>query len=43
MEQRLFDYYDGRLGEDESRDVQSWIEASDENRRTARRAVLAVR
>lgn len=40
MEQRLFDYYDGRLGADESRDVQSWIEASDENRRTARRVYM---
>ena len=37
MEQRLFDYYDGRLGEQESHDLQSWINASEENRRTARR------
>ena len=37
MEQRLLDYYDGRLGEQESHDLQSWINASEENRRTARR------
>ena len=36
-EQRLFDYYDGRLGESERNEVKSWIEASEENRRTARR------
>ena len=35
-EQRLFDYYDGRLGESERNEVKSWIEASEENRRTAR-------
>ena len=36
-EQRLFDCYDGRLGESERNEVKSWTEASGENRRTARR------
>lgn len=37
MEQQLFDYYDGRLDEAEAARVKAWIEASEENRRTARR------
>ncbi|HIY87616.1 MAG TPA: DUF4974 domain-containing protein [Candidatus Bacteroides pullicola] len=36
-EQLLFDYYDGKLGEAGRNEVKSWIEASEENRRTARR------
>lgn len=35
-EQRLFDCYDGQLGESERNEVKSWTEASGENRRTAR-------
>lgn len=35
--QQLFDCYDGRLTEAEQRETVSWIEASDSNRRTARR------
>ena len=37
IEQRLIDYYDGKLRGSELYEVQSWIAASDENRRTARR------
>lgn len=35
--QLLYDYYDGKLGEAERNEVKSWIEASEENRRMARR------
>lgn len=37
IEQRLFDYYDGKLKGAELYEVKSWIEASDEHRRIARR------
>ena len=37
IEQRLIDYYDGKLTDAELYEVKSWIDASDESRREARR------
>ncbi|MCR8916847.1 hypothetical protein [Bacteroides sp. ET225] len=37
LEQQLIDYYNNKLNEEQRRKIESWINASEENRQTARR------